>query len=239
MRTVDALLECYSESHRNATNKAIHWICVPMIVWSLLGILWSISKPAALLVVALAMVFYVWLSWPLAVGMIAVLALMLYPLTLLGAHALSVSIAVFVAAWVGQFIGHSIEGKRPSFFEDVKFLLIGPAWLLGFVYRRLGIAYWTPAVAKLCAPCAGAMDPQPSSPRFAAQPAADDALHADATDSKTAGSVKGVLVVGEEIHMLAVEGVAKQLEHPAANASSPESGLSPHVDDVGVAHTIG
>jgi len=62
MRTVDALLERYSESHRNTTNKAIHWICVPMIVWSLLGILWSISKPAALLVVALAMVFYVWLS---------------------------------------------------------------------------------------------------------------------------------------------------------------------------------
>ena len=96
MRTVDALLECYSESHRNATNKAIHWICVPMIVWSLLGILWSISKPGALVVVALAVAFYPWLSWPLAVGMIAVLALMLYPLTLLGSHALTISIAVFV-----------------------------------------------------------------------------------------------------------------------------------------------
>ena len=141
MRTIDTLLERYGESHRNAANKVIHWICVPMIVGSVLGLLWSISKPGALVVVALAVAFYPWLSWPLAVGMIAVLALMLYPLTLLGSHALTISIAVFVAAWIGQFIGHSIEGRRPSFFEDVKFLLIGPVWLLGSIYRRLGGAY--------------------------------------------------------------------------------------------------
>ena len=42
---------------------------------------------------------------------------------------------VFVLAWIGQFIGHLIEGKRPSFFKDLQFLLIGPAWLMAFVYR--------------------------------------------------------------------------------------------------------
>ena len=66
---------------------------------------------------------------------------MVYPLTLLGTHAFTVAAVVFALAWIGQFVGHIIEGTKPSFFEDVKFLLVGPAWLLGFVYRRFGVRY--------------------------------------------------------------------------------------------------
>jgi uncharacterized membrane protein YGL010W len=73
--------------------------------------------------------------------MLAVIALMIYPLTLLGPRTLVVSIVVFVAAWIGQFIGHVLEGRKPAFVEDLRQLLVGPAWLLGFVYRRFGIAY--------------------------------------------------------------------------------------------------
>ena len=91
--------------------------------------------------IALALAFYAWLSPSLAVGMLAVLAVMVYPLTLLGTHVLAVAGIVFVVAWIGQFVGHVIEGRKPSFFEDVKFLLVGPAWLLGFIYRRAGIRY--------------------------------------------------------------------------------------------------
>jgi uncharacterized membrane protein YGL010W len=54
---------------------------------------------------------------------------------------LPVAIAVFVAAWAGQFVGHRIEGKQPSFVEDVRFLLVGPAWPLADAYRRFGIPY--------------------------------------------------------------------------------------------------
>jgi hypothetical protein len=68
--------------------------------------------------------FYVWLSVWLALGML-LLAPMLYPLPLLGSRALLVSVAVFVAAWIGQFIGHAIEGRRPAFLEDVKSLPVG------------------------------------------------------------------------------------------------------------------
>ena len=72
----------------------------------------------------------------IAVGMLAVAALMVYPLTLLGDATLAVAVAVFVVAWIGQFVGHAIEGKKPSFVEDLQFLLVGPAWLLArFVYR--------------------------------------------------------------------------------------------------------
>ena len=51
------------------------------------------------------------------------------------------SLMIFIVAWIGQFIGHKIEGKKPSFFQDLQFLLIGPAWLLSFIYDKLGIKY--------------------------------------------------------------------------------------------------
>jgi uncharacterized membrane protein YGL010W len=141
MRTVDTLLDRYGESHRNAVNKAIHWVCVPLITWSVLAALWWVSPLCAYAVIATAMVFYFWLSPALAFGMLGVCALFVYPIVLLGPHALLASAIVFVAAWIGQFIGHAIEGRRPSFFEDVKFLLVGPVWLLADAYRRAGIRY--------------------------------------------------------------------------------------------------
>jgi uncharacterized membrane protein YGL010W len=138
---VDALFERYGRHHRNPLNKALHWICVPLIVWSVLGLLWSVAPLAAYAALAAVLAFYLWLSVPLALGMAAVLAVMLYALTWLGERTLVVSAAVFVAAWIGQFVGHAIERRRPSFVEDLRSFLVGPAWLLGFVYRRLGIAY--------------------------------------------------------------------------------------------------
>ena len=131
----------YAEYHRNPVNKAIHWVCVPLIVWSLLGMLWAASPIAAYIAVAAAMLFYAWLSLPLAVGMLGVVALMVYPLTLLGGRVLVVCVAVFIAAWIGQFVGHLVEGRKPAFLEDIRSLLVGPVWLLGFVYKRFGIAY--------------------------------------------------------------------------------------------------
>jgi uncharacterized membrane protein YGL010W len=141
VRKVDELFLRYGESHRNPTNEAIHWVCVPLITWSVLAALWAISPTAAYIGIGLSVAFYAWLSAQIAVGMLALFALMVYPLTLLGSNTLPVAAVVFVLAWIGQFIGHAIEGKKPSFFEDVKFLLVGPAWLLHFIYRRVGIPY--------------------------------------------------------------------------------------------------
>jgi uncharacterized membrane protein YGL010W len=141
MRKVDELFLRYGESHRNKVNEAIHWICVPLITWSVLAALWAASPAVAYVGIGLAVAFYAWLSTRIAVGMLALFALMVYPLTLLGSNTLAVAAAVFVVAWIGQFIGHAIEGRKPSFFEDVKFLLVGPAWLLHFIYRRAGIPY--------------------------------------------------------------------------------------------------
>ncbi len=140
-RRVDRLFERYGESHRHPRNKAIHWVCVPLITWSLLALLWAWSPAAAYVLIGVATAFYLTLSFPIAIGMLAVSALMVFPLTRLGDATVPVALVVFVAAWIGQFVGHRIEGKKPSFLEDVRYLLVGPAWLLGMLYRRVGVPY--------------------------------------------------------------------------------------------------
>jgi len=141
-RNIHALLAQYSESHRNPTNERFHFVCVPLIMFSLLGILWAIHPVVALAAVGGAMWYYVQLSKPFAYGMLAMSVVMLAILALMPPMTvLPLSIAVFVVAWIGQFIGHKIEGKKPSFLEDLRFLLIGPLFVLGFLYRRFKLTY--------------------------------------------------------------------------------------------------
>ena len=154
MRSMQDWFDAYGESHQNALNKAIHWICVPTIFFCVVGLLAAIPPtelpllghmPWAKLVVILGLLFYVRLSIPMAVGMalwsFACLGLARY-LELHAAWPLwLICTVLFVAAWIGQFYGHKVEGKKPSFLEDLQFLMIGPAWLMGFIYRRLGIPY--------------------------------------------------------------------------------------------------
>ncbi|MES2319569.1 MAG: Mpo1-like protein [Pseudomonadota bacterium] len=141
-REIDTLLGKYSESHLNHTNELIHFVCVPVIVFSLLGIVWAIHPLAALAVTIAAMVYYIKLSPPFAIGMLLMAGAMLGLLSLMPKQAvLPLSIAIFVLAWIGQFIGHKIEGKKPSFLDDLRFLLIGPVFVLSFLYRRLKLAW--------------------------------------------------------------------------------------------------
>jgi uncharacterized membrane protein YGL010W len=142
IRLVDELLNKYAESHQNPVNEWIHFICVPVIVWTVLGLIWALHPLAALVAAMLAIAYYFSLSAPFAIGMTLMAAAMLGILYLLPAPmVLPVALSVFVIAWIGQFIGHKIEGKKPSFFDDLRFLLIGPLFVLGFLYRRLNISY--------------------------------------------------------------------------------------------------
>jgi uncharacterized membrane protein YGL010W len=159
MRKIDQLLSEYGESHQNATNKTIHWICVPLIFWSVValisaipsGILQSVfgdgSRFAnwAIVVLILALVYYITLSITLSIGMFLFALLCFYIIQIVArldvAPIWLIALVVFVAAWIGQFYGHKIEGKKPSFLKDLQFLLIGPAWLMHFIFKRLGIPY--------------------------------------------------------------------------------------------------
>ena len=155
MRSVCDWLSEYGESHRNLTNERLHWVCVPAIVLSVLGLLWSLPVPEAFagvspwlnwatLTAAAALTYYLALSPALALGVFfAFLALLLITqrLTSLPWPVWLSSMVIFVLAWIGQFIGHAIEGKRPAFFKDLQFLMIGPLWLMAAAYRRFGLPY--------------------------------------------------------------------------------------------------
>ena len=155
MKSVADWFSEYGESHAHSTNKLLHWICVPLIVLAVMGFLWSAPMPTALssispwlnlatVIAMLAIVYYALLSVPLAVGIGIVFVAMfaiLQALSTLPWPLWATSLVIFSVAWIGQFIGHAIEGKRPSFFKDIQFLMIGPLWLVGSLYRRFGISY--------------------------------------------------------------------------------------------------
>lgn len=145
----------YSASHRNPTNKLLHWICVPVIVLSVIGLLWALPVPAvfrdvspflnwATVVVAAAVGYYFTMSNSLGVGMLLSMLVLLWLVYLLDQLPVALwmsCVALFVVAWIGQFVGHAVEGKRPSFFKDLQFLMIGPLWLLAQLYKRAGISF--------------------------------------------------------------------------------------------------
>lgn len=155
---IQILLDEYSDSHQNKTNKSIHWICVPVIFWTVVALLYSIPNQIlinimgesifanwAVIGMSFAIIYYFYLSFTIALGMIAFSILCIY-LSALIQQSFStplwiIAIVVFILSWVGQFYGHKVEGKKPSFLKDLQFLLIGPAWLMHFIYKRLGIKY--------------------------------------------------------------------------------------------------
>jgi uncharacterized membrane protein YGL010W len=141
-RNIDILLARYADSHQDHTNEIFHFVCIPLIVLSLLGILWAVHPVVAIAGALGSLYYYAKLSRGFAIGMGVMGALMLGILALMPEMTvLPVSIAIFVVAWIGQFIGHKIEGKKPSFLDDLRFLLIGPLFVLSFLYRRLNLAY--------------------------------------------------------------------------------------------------
>lgn len=154
MRSINEWFGSYSADHQHPTNRLIHWVCVPAILWAVIAGLWLIpispwiGRPGfwcGLAMVA-AFTFYWRLSRALGAAMLGVFMVFglltegLYR-TLGPAHLLWLALGVFVLAWLGQFIGHRIEGRRPSFFTDLAYLLIGPAWLTGKLMRRIGMSY--------------------------------------------------------------------------------------------------
>lgn len=151
MRRIDALLEEYGESHQNPTNKLVHWICVPVIFWTVMAGVYALPAPTILgaagwllIVMLLALSYYLVLSPRLTIGLLAFVALcyaIIIVVVSAGYTVWKVAVVLFVLAWIGQFWGHKVEGKKPSFFKDLRFLLIGPAWLLSFLYRKAGLRY--------------------------------------------------------------------------------------------------
>lgn len=159
MRSIDRLLAEYGESHQNPTNKLVHWICVPTIFWTITAMLWCIKLPVelpalgtnlnvALIALTAVLFYYIVLSPPLSFGMIVFSFFCLFLsfqlekiLEPTGFPLWALALILFVIAWIFQFWGHKIEGKKPSFLKDLQFLLVGPAWLMHFIFKKIGLRY--------------------------------------------------------------------------------------------------
>ncbi|TCB80720.1 DUF962 domain-containing protein [Acinetobacter sp. ANC 4173] len=137
MKTLNEWFDEYSESHQNKTNKMIHWLCVPTILFSIIGILAHFSALLTALIVTLTLIFYSRLDLVLAVAMAALIFVMAWLILILPVG-VGFYIALFIFAWIGQFYGHKIEGKKPSFFKDLQFLLIGPIWCMDAYLNKTG-----------------------------------------------------------------------------------------------------
>lgn len=140
-RRVDQLLAHYSESHRNPTNELIHYTAIPLIMLSLVGLIYALHPIAAYAFIAASMVYYVRLSLVFFITMLAGSALVLALVYAMGEQRVAICASIFVVAWIFQFIGHKVEGKKPSFFEDIQYLWVGPLFVLSHLFKKLGIRW--------------------------------------------------------------------------------------------------
>jgi uncharacterized membrane protein YGL010W len=152
MKAINDWLNEYGESHQNPKNKLIHWICVPCIFFAATGLLYCIKLPfylgkvqinVAMVVILAVLLYYIKLSKSLTVGMFLFSSCCLFIAFMIESEGIVslwlFCVVVFIVAWIGQFYGHKIEGKKPSFLKDIQFLMIGPAWLMSFIYKKIGI----------------------------------------------------------------------------------------------------
>jgi uncharacterized membrane protein YGL010W len=141
-RKVDRLLAHYGESHRNRTNELIHLVAIPAIMVSIVGLLFAAHPWVAYAFVAASLVYYARLRAPVLLAiMVAWTAVMFALVFAMGRYVLPISAGVFIVGWIFQFIGHKIEGRKPSFFEDLQYLYVGPLFVVVWALKRMGIRW--------------------------------------------------------------------------------------------------
>ncbi len=141
-RRLDRLLAHYAESHRHPANEIIHFVAIPAIMLSLIGLIYWIHPWAAYGFLLGSLAYYVMLRSPvLLAGMVIAAVLSLLAVRAMSEHVLPICLAIFVIAWIFQFVGHKVEGRKPSFFEDLQYLLVGPLFVLTHALGRLGVRW--------------------------------------------------------------------------------------------------
>ncbi|EGI77952.1 Mpo1 family 2-hydroxy fatty acid dioxygenase [Hylemonella gracilis] len=140
-RRVDQLLDHYGESHQNPANELIHYAAIPLIMLSIVGLIFAIHPLAAYAFIGASLIYYIRLSRLFTLAMAAISAIGLALVHLMGDYRVAICASIFVVAWIFQFIGHRIEGKKPSFFEDVQYLWVGPLFVLSHLFLKRGLRW--------------------------------------------------------------------------------------------------
>ena len=143
MTVLTRLLESYEKNHQNPVNEVIHIIAIPMIMFSILGVTAAFDIFLEYILVGIVFFYYLKLSKIAALLMLVWLLIYLGLVVLLKSYIIEISILLFAFGWILQFLGHFIEGKRPSFFEDLRYFLIGPLFVVQKVILKFGIKVFT------------------------------------------------------------------------------------------------
>lgn len=147
MKTAQDWFDEYAVSHQNPTNQIVHYICVPLIFFSVIGLFMTIPTGLieetfglynplienwAVVITLFISLFYLRMGFWYFLQMLFFILLAIVGNFWLGnnVNLLYASLSIFVVAWIGQFWGHKVEGKKPSFIKDLQFLLIGPLWVV-------------------------------------------------------------------------------------------------------------
>ncbi len=141
IRKVDQLIAHYGSSHTHPTNELIHYVAIPLIMLSIAGLIFALHPWVMYVFIAASMVYYARLSGIFFVSMVIWSAGIVALVYAMGSQVLIASVVIFVFAWTIQFIGHKIEGKKPSFLEDLQYLWIGPLFVLSKLFAKLGIKW--------------------------------------------------------------------------------------------------
>ena len=140
-RKVDELLAHYGKSHTNSTNEIIHFAAIPLIMLSIVGLMYALHPWVAFAFMAASMVYYARLSTVFLVAMVVWSTILYWLILQMGDKVWQTSLIIFIGAWIAQFYGHHVEGKKPSFFEDIQYLWVGPLFVLSKLFLKLEIKW--------------------------------------------------------------------------------------------------
>lgn len=156
MRKIDLFFAEYRQSHQHQMNKLIHWLCTPLIFWTVLGFIsliptpthrlyFEYMSPASLVAILLITLFYARLSLQISLIMFILMLIMEYAIHMINMgnqkYSWIIYLSVFSSALTFQWLGHAIEGKKHSLLKSPRYLLIGSIWFLGFIFKKIGIRY--------------------------------------------------------------------------------------------------
>jgi uncharacterized membrane protein YGL010W len=159
-RPIDIIIDQYDSFHQKPANRLINYICIPLIVFSVVGFVWSLPFPQlkflgayitylnwGSFLIAFSVYYYMRLSPIISYILLLILFAVVYVVIQLqlaeksGYLLPQVCIFIFVMANIAQFIGYRIEGKKPTFSDEFKFMLTAPIWLLSLVMKKFGVKY--------------------------------------------------------------------------------------------------
>ena len=144
-------LAMYASYHRDARNRATHFVGIPAIVFSLLAALalwrfplFGLDASAAWVLAAVAVAGWIALDATIGLAMLVIMLPLLlvaeWIATHFGTTTTWVVFAVFfVGGWAFQLLGHVWEGKRPALADNVFQAFIGPMFIMAEVLMALGL----------------------------------------------------------------------------------------------------